>query len=340
MTNNDNNKPVDKIGIIGAGSWGSALAQTIALTTPDVCIITRNAAQTDEINNNHTNSRYLGDIKLHDTITASQDAHKVIAESDVVFMVPPAQHLRGALQEISTYLDKDTPLVICCKGIEMSTGMLMSDVVKEVTPDNPYLILSGPNFAGEIARGLPAAATLACQNTKVGRRVAQSMFSKTFRPYVTSDPIGAEIGGAIKNVIAIACGIVYGFELGENARAAIMTRGMAEIKRMGKVLGARPETFLGLSGLGDLTLTCNSPQSRNFSLGVARGQGQSLNEILAKRHNVTEGVATAAAVLDFAKKHAIDMPICAAVNETLHNGVSVKDTIDALLSRPLTQESH
>ncbi len=339
MTENEQKKPIEKIGIIGAGSWGTALAQMICQTTPDVTLLTRNADLTDEINTKHTNSRYLGDIELSEKIKASQDLKTLVTNSDVLFMVPPAQHLRAALESAKPHLEKDVPLVICCKGIEMSTGLLMSDIVKEVTPDNPYLILSGPNFAHEIARGLPAAATLACSNTKVGRHVAQAIFSKTFRPYVTSDPVGAEIGGAIKNVIAIACGIVYGYELGENARAAIMTRGMAEIKRMGKVLGARPETFLGLSGLGDLTLTCNSVQSRNFSLGVARGRGETLNEILAKRHNVTEGVATAAAVLDFAKKHAIDMPICAAVNETLHNGVSVKDTIDALLSRPLTQES-
>lgn len=340
MTDKDNNNPVQNIGIIGAGSWGSAIAQMSIQTTPNVTILTRNADLTNEINTKHTNSRYLGNVALDERIVATQDIKSIAKNSDVLFMVPPAQHLRDALVALKPHLDVGKPLVLCCKGIEMSTGLLMSDVVKEVTPDNPYLVLSGPNFAKEIARGLPAAATLACSDTKIGRRVAQAIFSKSFRPYVTSDPIGAEIGGAIKNVIAIACGIVYGYELGENARAAIMTRGMAEIKRMGKVLGARPETFLGLSGLGDLTLTCNSPQSRNFSLGVARGRGESLNEILAKRHNVTEGVATAAAVLDFAKKHAIDMPICAAVNETLHNGVSVKDTIDALLSRPLTQEIH
>ena len=328
-----------KVGVIGAGSWGSAIAQILAANTDDIKILTRNQQLTDEINQKHANTRYLDDdIRLSEKIVATQDIQDVAKNCELLFLVPPAQHLRAALESLKLHLPTDTPLVICCKGIEMSSGLLMSDVLRDVLPNNPYLVMSGPNFAGEIARGLPAAATLATRDNKIGRKVAQNLFSKTFRPYVTSDPIGAEIGGAIKNVIAIACGIVYGYELGENARAAIMTRGMAEMKRMGKILGARPETFLGLSGLGGLTLTCNSIQSRNFSLGVARGKGESLNEILAKRHNVTEGVATAAAVLDFAKKHAVDMPICAAVNQTLHEGVSVKDTIDALMSRPLTQE--
>ena len=331
---------IQKIGIIGAGSWGTALAQTVSDTTPNITMLARNADLAAEISENHTNTRYLGDdVKLNPCIMATTDVENVTTQSDALFLVTPAQHLRKALESMKPFLSPEKPIVICSKGIEMSTGMLMSQVLHELAPDNPYLVLSGPNFADEIARGLPAAATLATSTNGLGKIVAKSIFSKTFRPYVTSDPIGAEIGGAIKNVIAIACGIVYGYELGENARAAIMTRGMAEIKRMGKILGARPETFLGLSGLGDLTLTCNSMKSRNFSLGVARGKGESLNEILAKRYNVTEGVATASAVLDFAKKQAIDMPICDAVNETLHKGVTVKDTIEALLSRPLTQES-
>ena len=330
----------DKIGIIGAGSWGTALAQAISQTTPDVKILARSADLAEEVNTKHTNERYLGDIKLNTTISATIDFQDIAEQSEVIFLVTPAQHMRNALKKIKPYLDEATPLVICSKGIEISSGKLMSDVLRDVTPENPYLVLSGPNFAHEVAKGLPAAATLATKaNAGLGKRVAHSIFSKTFRPYVTSDPVGAEIGGAVKNVIAIACGIVYGYELGENAKAAIMTRGMAEIKRMGKILGARSETFLGLSGLGDLTLTCNSMSSRNFSLGVARGRGESLNEILAKRYNVTEGVATASAILDFAKKHAVDMPICNAVNDTLHEGVTVKDTINALLSRPLTQES-
>lgn len=335
----EQNKAFQNIGVIGSGSWGTAIAQILSVNYDRVQILTRNSDLTDEINNQHKNTRYLGDdVELSPAIVATEDRQAMARHCDLLYLVTPAQHMRAALESIKDNLPSETPLVICCKGIEMATGLLMSDVAQDVVPNNPHLILSGPNFAKEIADGLPAAATLACKDTKLGRKVAETLFSKSFRPYVTSDPVGAEIGGALKNVIAIACGIVYGYELGENARAAIMTRGMAEIKRVGKILGARPETFLGLSGIGDLTLTCNSIQSRNFSLGVARGKGQSLNEILAKRHNVTEGVATASAVLDFAKKHAVDMPICAAVNQTLHEGVSVKDTIDALLSRPLTQE--
>ena len=330
---------IERVGVIGAGSWGTALAQAISLTTPDVTLLARNDDLAQEINAEHTNTRYLGDdIKLHDAIRATTDFEAVGQNSDAIFMVTPAQHMRKALEELKPHLKPETPLVICSKGIEISTGMLMSDVLKDVLGKQPYHVLSGPNFAHEVAKGLPAAATLAGEDKKMGKVIAHAIFSRTFRPYVTSDPIGAEIGGAVKNVVAIACGIVYGYELGENAKAAIMTRGMAEMKRMGKILGARSETFLGLSGLGDLTLTCNSMQSRNFSLGVARGRGE-LNEILAKRINVTEGVATASAVLDFAKKHAVDMPICKAVNNTLHADVTVKETIEALTSRPLTQES-
>jgi len=330
---------MNKISVIGAGSWGTALAQTITTAGRDVLLWGRSDSIVSEINDKHLNTAYLSDIPLHPELKATTDFETAVRHAECLFLVVPAQHVRSISQRMKPFLNDKTPIIICSKGIELETGALMSSILTEELPDHPYIVLSGPTFADEVAKGLPAAVTLATpHSSEIGHAVAEAINSKTFRPYVTTDPIGAEIGGAVKNVIAIACGIVHGSDLGENARAAIMTRGMAEIKRMGKALGAKPETFLGLSGMGDLTLTCNSMKSRNFSLGVQRGRGESLNEILAKRNQVTEGVATASAVLDFAKKQAVDMPICAAVNETVHNGASVEDTIYALMTRPLTQE--
>ncbi len=330
---------MDKITVIGAGSWGTALAHVIAKAGRDVMLWGRNEDVINDIKSNHTNTAYLGDIPLAKGINATTDLEMATKHGEAVLLVVPAQHLRKMMQEVAPFIAEGVPILLCSKGIELETGCLMSHIAEQELPNNPYIVLSGPTFAHEVAKNLPSAVTLATpHDIEIGKTVAAAISSNSFRPYVTSDPIGAEIGGAVKNVIAVACGIVHGSDLGENARVAIMTRGMAEIKRMGKILGAKPETFLGLSGMGDLTLTCNSMTSRNFSLGVQRGKGESLNEILAKRSQVTEGVATASAVLEFARKNAIEMPICAAVNETLHNGVSVHDTIKALMSRPLTQE--
>ena len=329
---------MQKIAVICAGSWGTAIAQTVAVAGCDVMIWARESKLANFINQNHMNDKYLPNIELHKNLHASNSIEDTLKDAEAIFMVSPAQHMRSILEKMQKYLKPEIPIILCSKGIEVASGMLMSDVLNEISPKTPYLVLSGPTFADEVASGLPAAVTLATKHREIGQKIAEAIKSKSFRPYVTSDPIGAEIGGAVKNVIAIACGIVYGRKLGENARAAIMTRGMAEIRRMGVILGAKPETFLGLSGMGDLTLTCHSMKSRNFKLGVMRGEGQSLNEILSQATQVTEGVATSNSVLDFAKKHAVHIPICKAENETLHNGVSVDETIEALMSRPLTQE--
>ena len=329
---------MEKIAVMCAGSWGTAIAQVAANAEKNVMLWARESSVVDSINADNENTEYLPGISLNPAIRATASQEEALKGAEAVFMVAPAQHTRSVLEQMKPYLPEAVPIVLCAKGIEVATGLLMSQVATEIFPDSPYLVLSGPTFAGEVAKGLPAAATLATHHSEIGKQVAEAIRNKSFRPYVTSDPLGAEIGGAVKNVIAVACGIVYGRKLGENARAAIMTRGMAEIKRMGMALGAKPETFLGLSGMGDLTLTCNSLQSRNFSLGVMCGEGQSLNEILTKSRQVIEGVATANSVLDFAKKNAVDMPICQAVNDTLHNGVSVDETVEALMSRPLTQE--
>ena len=216
----------------------------------------------------------------------------------------------------------------------------MSEIVTEILPSSvPVAVLSGPTFAIEVARGLPTAVTLACVDASLGERLIQTLGTATFRPYYSDDVIGAEIGGAVKNVLAIACGIVEGLQLGDNARAALLTRGMAEILRLSKAKGGRIDTLMGLSGLGDLLLTANSRQSRNFSLGYALGQGQPLSAILAERVAVTEGVATAASVVALAKKLGLDMPICAAVNGVLHHGQGLSETIHSLLNRPFKAES-
>ena len=232
-----------------------------------------------------------------------------------------------------------TPIVICAKGIEERTGALLSEVVVEALPQAPLALLSGPTFAAEVAAGFPTAITLAASDPALGQRLVQSLGSRAFRPYYTDDVAGAQIGGAVKNVIAIACGIVVGRQLGDNARAALITRGLAEMARLALAKGGRGETLMGLSGLGDLTLTCTSLQSRNHSLGVALGEGKRLAEILAARHSVAEGVTSASATAALAERLRIDMPIVAAVDAILHRGAAIDATIEALLSRPFRSES-
>jgi glycerol-3-phosphate dehydrogenase (NAD(P)+) len=251
----------------------------------------------------------------------------------------PAQHLRAVLGELAPRLDAATPLVLCAKGIEEETGKLLSEIVAELAPDNPFAVLSGPTFAAEVAAGLPTAVTVASSDQALTARLAEALATSSFRPYASTDPTGAELGGALKNVIAIACGIVEGAGLGANARAALMTRGLAEIVRLGVRLGAKAETFLGLSGLGDLTLTCNSLQSRNCSLGVALGEGRALADILAERQAVTEGVATSAAAVRLARRLDVDMPVVTAVDGILHSYADIGATIRALLARPLKAEA-
>jgi glycerol-3-phosphate dehydrogenase (NAD(P)+) len=239
---------------------------------------------------------------------------------------------------MTRYLKPGTPVVMCSKGIEQSTGKLMGDVVAEVLPTVQFAVLSGPSFAADLARGLPAALTLACANETTGRGLAAALSSRQMRLYWSSDVIGAELGGALKNVMAIAAGIVDGRGLGASAHAAVVTRGFAEMRRLGETMGARPETLLGLSGLGDLVLTCGSPMSRNMSLGRGLGEGKSLASILGGRTAVTEGVYTAAAVVRLARDRGIEMPIAEAVHAIIEGRISVEDAITTLMLRPLKAE--
>jgi len=325
--------------VIGGGAWGTALAQNLTRGGHRVKLWALETDVAEAVNRSHENTVYLPDVSLSEEISATNDIADACVQ-DVILLVAPAQHMRATLETMKPHLKDPQALVLCSKGIEIETGALMSNVLEDTLgQDMPYAVLSGPTFAKEVAEGLPTAATIASENKELARTLAQDISTKLFRLYTCCDPVGAEIGGAVKNVIAIACGIVHGRELGDSARSAVMTRGLSEIARLGAAMGAKKETLMGLSGIGDLTLTCGSMQSRNFSLGALRGQGHSLNEILAKRNSVAEGLSTSAAIQDLAKKHAVEMPICAAVNETMNNGTTIDDIIEGLLSRPLQEEA-
>ena len=323
--------------MIGGGAWGTALAQTVRAAGAEVVLWARQAKVVEAINRRHENPAYLPGVALDPAVRASTDLAE--AAADAVLLVAPAQFLRRICGELAAHLDGGTPLVICAKGIEQASGKLMSEVVGEVLPGHPLAVLSGPTFASEVARGLPTAVTLASADPALGADLAAALGRPNFRPYLGADLIGAEIGGAVKNVMAIACGIVEGRGLGDNARAALIARGLAEILRLGVAKGARPATLMGLSGLGDLVLTCTSTTSRNYSLGVALGQGRSLQDVLGERRSVAEGVWTAAAVGRLAADLGVEMPISAATNAVLHRGAEIDAAIQGLLARPLTAEA-
>ncbi|CDO59640.1 Glycerol-3-phosphate dehydrogenase [NAD(P)+] (EC 1.1.1.94) [Candidatus Phaeomarinobacter ectocarpi] len=329
---------IQSIGIIGAGAWGTALASIAARAGRDVTLWAYEPEVADAINTRHENSVYLPGIALDENIRATTD-HEAVAKADVVLLVCPAQTLRSVTTQLADRIRPGTPVAICAKGIEQSTGKLMTQVLEETTPHAIPAVLSGPSFAADVARGLPTAVTLACADEDVGTALVDAIGIQTFRPYQAADLVGAEIGGSVKNVLAIACGIVEGKKLGASAAAALTARGFAELTRLGVALGARAETLGGLSGLGDLILTCGSLQSRNMSLGAALGEGRPLAEILGERVSVAEGVATAPAVVALARKHGVEMPICEAVASVVTGTATVDDAITALLSRPFRRES-
>ncbi len=326
-----------KIGVIGGGAWGTALA-ALSAEQGDTVLWARNADVVAMINRDHANAAYLPDVMLPAALKATCDLLD-LRDCGALVLAVPAQSLRDFGAQIAQQLPGHTPIVIASKGIEISSGLLPGDVLAEVLPGRPLAILSGPNFATEIARGLPAASTLACADETLGAALVQRLGRPTFRPYLSDDVTGAQIGGAVKNVLAIACGIVIGRKLGDNARAALITRGLAEMSRLGLALGAKRETLMGLSGLGDLVLTCSGTQSRNLSLGIALGEGQTLAQIMGARRSVAEGVHTARAIEALAGRHGTDMPICAAVDAVLHKSKAIDETLAALLARPFRTEA-
>jgi glycerol-3-phosphate dehydrogenase (NAD(P)+) len=326
---------VRRIGIIGAGAWGTALAQVLHRTGRDIVIWAREPQLITAINRDHENKLFLPSVALDPTIRAEADVAAVARNAETLLLAVPAQYLRTICRALT---GASVPVVICTKGIETGTGALMSEIVAGEMPKAVTVVLSGPTFAAEVARGLPSAVTLAAQDRVMGRQLVDALGTRTFRPYLGDDVVGAEIGGAVKNVMAIACGIVEGRSLGHNARAALVTRGLAEMVRLAVAKGGRAETLMGLSGLGDLVLTCTAGQSRNYSLGVAIGQGRTLAEVLAERVTVAEGVDSAAATATLARRLGIDMPITAAVDAILHGGAPIDHAIAVLLARPFKSE--
>ena len=330
---------LQRIAIVGAGAWGTALATVARRAGRAVTIWARSPDIAAEINGSHANKSYLPDVTLDAAIRATGDL-AALRNSDVILWVTPAQHLRDVAARAVRHLREGVPVVLCCKGFEQGSGKLMTEVAAEALPRAAIAVLSGPTFAAEVARGLPTAVTLAAVNSTLGRDLLQALGTPAFRPYLSGDPIGAEVGGAVKNVLAIACGIAIGRKLGDNARAALLTRGLAEIMRLGLALGAQPATLMGLSGLGDLTLTCNGLQSRNLSLGIALGEGQKLADYLAGRRTVAEGLSSAGAVIARARSLKIEMPIAEAVDAIVNRNADIAQTITALLNRPFREEAN
>lgn len=328
-----------KIGVLGAGAWGTALAQVAAFAGNDVVIWAYETNVVDDINNNNANSMFLPNVSLSKNISATNEIAK-LGNLDAVLAVVPAQFTRQTLAQFSQFARNGLPIVLCSKGIEQNSLKFMTEVLLEEIPHAVPVVISGPSFAKDVAIGKPTAVTLACQDKDLGERLNQILGIPTFRPYWVDDLMGAEIGGAVKNVLAIACGMAEGRGLGESARAALITRGFAEMARLGVKLGAKPETLTGLCGLGDLVLTCSSTSSRNFSLGKALGEGQSQEVALSGKLSVAEGAATAPALAKLAMQNNIEMPICFAVDAILKGNLSVDAVIDALLNRPFREEGN
>ena len=319
-----------RLGVIGGGAWGTALAQVAAASGRDTLLWALESDVVASVNDLHENVTFLPGIPLSETIRATSDLAE-LHSCDAWLMVTPAQHMRSVLERVPK---GGQPLILCSKGIEARSGKLLHDVAHEMCPGSSIAVLSGPTFAHEVAAGLPTAVTLACEDQALGEQLRARINLQHFRTYCTDDVAGAEVGGAVKNVLAIACGIVEGKKLGQNARAALIARGFAEMTRFGMAMGGRRETLAGLSGLGDLVLTCSSSSSRNFSLGKAIGEGRDVSELMRDRRTVAEGAHTAPVLHRIAVERDIDMPIVAAVVELLEGRVGIDELLGTMLSRP------
>ncbi len=321
----------DRVTVIGAGAWGTALAALAARAGRDVVLCTRSSAAAAEIAATRINPKLSG-MTLEASIKVTGDIG-VAARADIILVATPAQNLRAAVATLAPHLAKATPVIACAKGIERGTHKFMTEVIAEAAPDARPAILSGPSFADDVARGLPTAVTLAAKDAELASALVSALGSPNFRPYHTTDVRGVEIGGAAKNVLAIAAGIVAGKKLGASAQAALTTRGFSELIRLGRACGARSETMAGLSGLGDLILTCSSLQSRNFALGMALGRGEA-----RQRDKLAEGEFTAPVLIELAASQDVDMPVSQAVAAILNGATTVDDAIESLLTRPFKAE--
>ena len=318
------------VAVIGAGAWGTALAGVAARAGRDVVLYARGAEHAAEIAATRANPKLSG-VTLDANVRVTGDI-AVAAAVDVILIATPAQHLREAVAALAPHLVRATPVIACAKGIERGTHKFMTEVIAEAAPDALPAILSGPSFAEDVARGLPTAVTLAAQDEALASTLVQALGSATFRPYHTTDIRGVEIGGAAKNVLAIAAGIVAGRKFGASAQAALTTRGFSELVRLGRACGARSETMAGLSGLGDLILTCSSPQSRNLALGIALGRGE------RRPPGLAEGEFTAPVLIELAASQNVDMPVSQAVAAILNGAVTIDEAIESLLTRPFKAE--
>jgi glycerol-3-phosphate dehydrogenase (NAD(P)+) len=321
----------NSVSVIGAGAWGTALAGVAARAGRDVILCARSSEGAAQIAATRANPKLSG-ARLEPSVTVTHDL-AVAACADIVLIATPAQNLRAAVAALAPHLAKATPVIACAKGIERGTHKFMTEVIAEAAPDAIPAILSGPSFAEDVARGLPTAVTLAARDETLASELVQALGSPTFRPYHTTDVRGVEIGGAAKNVLAIAAGIVVGRKLGASAQAALTTRGFSELARLGRACGARSETMAGLSGLGDLILTCSSPQSRNFALGLALGRDQK-----PARDKLAEGEFTAPVLIELAASQDVDMPVSQAVASILNGSMTIDAAIESLLTRPFKAE--
>lgn len=321
------------VAVIGGGAWGTALASVTARNGLATRLFARDSQTVSAIADRHENPRYLPGIALPPGLDATGDLAHALEGATIVLLVVPAQTLRGVVAELAPLTDRSVPFVLCSKGIDAATGQFGSAIVEAARPGAPVAVLSGPSFAHDVAAGLPTAVTLAARGPALAQELAATLSSATFRIYASEDVTGVEAGGALKNVLALAAGAVAGRNLGASAQAAIVTRGLAELRRLGEALGARPETLTGLSGLGDLVLTCSSPQSRNFAYGMALGRGDDLSGL-----KLAEGVHSAAIAARLAEQAGVDAPIVATVAAILDGRLSLDAAIDGLLSRPLRRE--
>jgi glycerol-3-phosphate dehydrogenase (NAD(P)+) len=326
----------DRLGVIGGGAWGTALAQVGASGGGDVLLWAREPEVVEAVNSRHENSVFLAGSQLDPAVRATGELAD-LAECDAWLVVTPAQHMRAVLEAAP---NAGRPLILCSKGIEERSGALLHRVAAEASPGAPIAVLSGPTFAHEVAAGLPTAVTLATENQSLAEALRERISRPAFRIYLSDDVAGAEIGGAVKNVLAIACGVVDGKGLGQNARAALIARGFAEMTRFGLANGAKRETLAGLSGLGDLVLTCSSTSSRNFSLGKGIGEGRSPADLMSDRKTVAEGAFTAPVLARLAEEMGIDMPVVAAVDKLLSGRANVDQVLQELLARPPRPEVH
>jgi glycerol-3-phosphate dehydrogenase (NAD(P)+) len=327
-----------QVAVIGGGAFGTAMACVLARRGHRVRLWAREQEVVESINRERVNALFLRGVPLPDGVVATPEYAAALREAAFVLLVPPAQHMRAVTAQLRPGLPAGVPVVTCSKGLERGSSALMSQVIGETLPDAPLAVLSGPSFAAEISIDRPTGVTLACADPVLGLRLEQEIGGPRFRVYLTDDVVGAQIGGVLKNVLAIACGIVTGMTLGNSMRSMLIARGLAETVDLGLALGARLETFLGLSGIGDIDLSCNSPQSRNMSLGIALGEGRRLAEVLGERITVQEGVHSAAAVAALAARLSVEMPIVAMVDRILNHGSSPDAEIDRLLALPFGVE--